>query len=577
MCGVFTLAGCVVWLTRGPLPMVQVQARGRRSGGCSQIGALGVAAKRSLVRVVAGDAGEAAACPQATRQLQAVPDLGDPPATAGRSSVLLGVAARCVGGLQGFADPRTRLRLPQVNLLRMSTIVVSQQPSGVKASLLRSLQSIPEDRMNAKPKERSRLYFLLAWLHAIVQERLRYSPFGWTKAYEFSDADQRVGLDAIDIWLDSVSNGRDHVSPDKIPWTALRSLLSESVYGGRIDNEFDQRLLQGTLAQLFVPESFNADFSLVREWVADDAAAKCVTRLRAPDATTRAQFLAWVSRLPASQSPVWLGLPAAAELRMLQRQGGRALGSWLRLQDDDDELAYGDDAAGGGGGRGAATGWVASLAESAAGWLELLPPPLPPMERTAERIKSPLFRCCDREVGAIGELLATIRDEDLGGIIAVGKGDAKSSNRLRAVMAQLSKGACCRPARCGLVGFALHAPNRADHAHVGVVSSDLLPASWCSVYSTIRLPVQAWLLDLVRRVQQLATIRASPLDRLGSTGLWLGGFSAPEAFVTAARQEVARVRCWHCGERVCSWLCGYLTRSHASKPLHRPVVGRWRR
>lgn len=89
----------------------------------------------------------------------------------------------------------------QVNLLRLSTIVVCQQPSGVKASLQRSLAAIPADRMDARPVERSRLYFLLAWLHAVVQERLRYAPFGWTKAYEFSDADQRVGLDAIDIWL----------------------------------------------------------------------------------------------------------------------------------------------------------------------------------------------------------------------------------------------------------------------------------------------------------------------------------------------------------------------------------------
>jgi len=83
----------------------------------------------------------------------------------------------------------------------MSTIVVCQQPSGVKASLQRSLSAIPAARMNAKPVERSRLYFLLAWLHAVVQERLRYTPFGWTKAYEFSSSDQRVGLDAIDIWL----------------------------------------------------------------------------------------------------------------------------------------------------------------------------------------------------------------------------------------------------------------------------------------------------------------------------------------------------------------------------------------
>ena len=28
------------------------------------------------------------------------------------------------------------------------------------------------------PNERTRLYFLLAWFHAVVQERLRYCPLG---------------------------------------------------------------------------------------------------------------------------------------------------------------------------------------------------------------------------------------------------------------------------------------------------------------------------------------------------------------------------------------------------------------
>ena len=100
-------------------------------------------------------------------------------------------------------------------------------------------------------------------------------------------------------------------------------------YGGRIDNEFDQKLLQATLADLFVPQAFDADFALVKEWTgarhSRDGVATCQTVLRAPEGTTRAQFLAWVSKLPAAQSPVWLGLPAAAESRMLEQQGASLL------------------------------------------------------------------------------------------------------------------------------------------------------------------------------------------------------------------------------------------------------------
>jgi len=33
-------------------------------------------------------------------------------------------------------------------------------------------------------------------------------------------------LDCIDEWLDSMGKGREVVDPDKIPWDALRALVS---------------------------------------------------------------------------------------------------------------------------------------------------------------------------------------------------------------------------------------------------------------------------------------------------------------------------------------------------------------
>jgi dynein heavy chain 1 len=55
------------------------------------------------------------------------------------------------------------------------------------------------------PNERARLYFLLAWFHAVVQERLVYAPLGWSKRYEFNESDLRCACDTIDIWIDTVS------------------------------------------------------------------------------------------------------------------------------------------------------------------------------------------------------------------------------------------------------------------------------------------------------------------------------------------------------------------------------------
>lgn len=59
--------------------------------------------------------------------------------------------------------------------------------------------------MMKAPNERARLYFLLAWFHAIVQERLRYCPLGWAKHYEFNESDLRVACDTLDTWIEATA------------------------------------------------------------------------------------------------------------------------------------------------------------------------------------------------------------------------------------------------------------------------------------------------------------------------------------------------------------------------------------
>lgn len=56
--------------------------------------------------------------------------------------------------------------------------------------------------------------------------------------------------------------GRQNISPDKIPWSALKTLMAQSIYGGRVDNEFDQRLLNTFLERLFTTKSFDSEFKL---------------------------------------------------------------------------------------------------------------------------------------------------------------------------------------------------------------------------------------------------------------------------------------------------------------------------
>ena len=42
------------------------------------------------------------------------------------------------------------------------------------------------------------MHFLVAWAHAVIIERLRYIPIGWSKTYEFNEADLIFSFDLID-------------------------------------------------------------------------------------------------------------------------------------------------------------------------------------------------------------------------------------------------------------------------------------------------------------------------------------------------------------------------------------------
>jgi dynein heavy chain 1 len=87
-----------------------------------------------------------------------------------------------------FLCMETSLKIP-VNLLRASRILMNEQPAGIKANMKDSLSNL-STKAAKPPVERARLYLLLAFLHAVVQERLRYAPtLGWKGFWEFNDSD----------------------------------------------------------------------------------------------------------------------------------------------------------------------------------------------------------------------------------------------------------------------------------------------------------------------------------------------------------------------------------------------------
>jgi len=196
-----------------------------------------------------------------------------------------------------FITSEINPRLP-TGLLRISDTIVAQAPTGIKASLNRFLSSVAKDRFSSPI--RNRLYLLLGWVHAVVQERLRFVPTGWSEAYEWTEADATHALDVIDSLIDG---GRQ--DPEKLPWEAIRSTLCMGVYGGRITEPSDQEVLDELVNTVVVPKAFNVEFKLV---------AAIPNGPVLPDGSSRTEILEWIHALPSYTPPTWIGLDSSAEV-----------------------------------------------------------------------------------------------------------------------------------------------------------------------------------------------------------------------------------------------------------------------
>ncbi|TFK76697.1 dynein heavy chain protein 1 [Pluteus cervinus] len=389
-----------------------------------------------------------------------------------------------------------------VNILRQSRLIMNEPPPGIKANLLDSLRSIPTTRLGQGPAEKARLYFLLAWFHAIVQERLRYAPLGWSKIYDFNDSDMASAFGTIDTWLNSVSKGRANVDPATIPWDALRTLIKQSVYGGRVDSDFDQRILDSFVDGLFTPAAYNIDFNLVPSITGDKA-------LVVPEGTKIEHFLSWVQGLPDREPPSWLSLPPTAERVIAVAQGNELLGKLRKMRmlaDDDEDTATTSSSKTQ---SAAQPAWMRTLLERCNEWLALLPAKFATLARPTGDNQDPLSRLFARE-GDIGRRLLDQVRKDLADVGKVCQGELKQTNHLRTLMSSLTKGT--------------------------------IPNHWRRYKVNKVMAVSGWIANFARRLAQLDNIAS--LDSLNNLEVWLGGLFFPEAYITATRQAVAHKKKW---------------------------------
>jgi len=194
-------------------------------------------------------------------------------------------------------------RFPPI-LLQQSLKITFEAPPGLKKNLQNAFSMWSPQFVGEGSASRAQLLFIVAWFHAVVQERRTFIPQGWSKFHEFSFADLRSTAAII-----SSSNTEDP------PWETVHGLLDNAIYGGRIDNVFDQRILRTCLRTYYNPECVSSGGRSARPLPN--------TKIVAPSTKTHAEFTKLINELPDVDLPALFGLPPNIERVVQQANSNR--------------------------------------------------------------------------------------------------------------------------------------------------------------------------------------------------------------------------------------------------------------
>lgn len=127
-----------------------------------------------------------------------------------------------------------------LGILQKSLKIVTEPPDGLKSNMKSTLSKYNEDDLNScshaafKP-----LIYIIAFFHAIIQDRRKYGKIGWNVSYDFNESDFKISFSLLALYLNKALQNKE----EAIPWSSLKYLIGEAMYGGRVTDDFDRRVL----------------------------------------------------------------------------------------------------------------------------------------------------------------------------------------------------------------------------------------------------------------------------------------------------------------------------------------------
>merc|ERR1712070_1016902 len=101
-----------------------------------------------------------------------------------------------------------------LGILQRSLKVVTEPPDGLKLNMRSTYSKIDAQLLDDVPHWAFRpCLYVLAFLHAVVQERRKYGKIGWNVNYDFSESDFQISRKLVGLYLTKAFEDEDEFLP----------------------------------------------------------------------------------------------------------------------------------------------------------------------------------------------------------------------------------------------------------------------------------------------------------------------------------------------------------------------------
>ncbi|OQR81950.1 dynein heavy chain, partial [Thraustotheca clavata] len=379
-------------------------------------------------------------------------------------------------------EPTDRFPL---GILQRSLKVVTEPPDGLKQNMRSLYSKLDQSMLDECPHPVfKQVVFVLCFLHAVVLERRKYGKIGWNVSYDFNESDFNISRKLLSLYLHKAYVDGD----EQLPWGSLKYLIGDAMYGGRVSDDYDRRVLTTYLSE------YMGDFLF------DECQPFFFSRsgydYRLPAEGPLENYLAMVETLPLTNSPAVFGLHPNAEIGYYTNMTKSVWRDLISLQ---------PRSAGSGGG------------VSREDYITLIATDIE--TKVPDTVDVPLIR---KRLGGTPTptQVVLLQELDRWNVLTL-----KMANTL----SDLQK------ALIGEIGMS----DELD-AVGSALFDGFLPNIWRSLCPKTEKPLGSWMVHFTQRYQQYMDW----VEKGDPTVMWLSGLGIPESYLTALVQTTCRAKNW---------------------------------